>query len=411
MIPKKIKDYEILEKLGEGGMGIVYKARRLREQRDRFFAIKVIHTQLTQRNPYHRLQREISLAMSLEHPNLVKALEAGFDRELNQYFIVFEFISGRSLQDALEEKKILDIPWALNITKDIANALDYLHQKGLVHRDIKPDNILLEENGHAKLSDFGLAKVHASTIALTQEGIIMGTPYYISPEQAIASKSVDIRADIYSLGITLFHMLAGRPPFCYDNPLHIITAHFHEELPSIRSIRSDVPEELEEFVKKMAHKTLEERFQTPQEVLESLEELYAKLEPYFQEDGARTKEFLGEVVLSEPTVESPLQKFAYESEQIRYAEKENFAGYILRRPFVVIVDEDERNQAFLEENIRRHYPNANIACFFHTQKAFESLERNIPDLIFPMFLPLNMRGLPFANLSAITFPSLISPSL
>lgn len=273
MLPTKIGDYRVISELGRGGMGVVYKAL---DEGGRALAIKVIYPELAEDNEFiKRFIREMQAVSSLDHPHIVKALDFGVDINQNIYFAALEFVDGCSLKAILQERSILPLDRALQITKEIALGLDYADGRGIIHRDIKPDNILIHRDGRAKIADFGLMKsAHQSSI--TQTGTILGTPHYLAPEQAVSDRNIDIRADIYSLGITLYHMLAGRPPFVAKNAMKIITAHCYKPLPSIFDFNPHVPEVVWDLILKMTVKDKEERL-TPEEVIVWIERLQGQL--------------------------------------------------------------------------------------------------------------------------------------
>lgn len=227
MIDRTISNrYKIEEELGSGGMATVFLAI------DTFtgtkVAIKFLHPQHSKDFTYiERFNREAETAIKLDHPNIVKVLD--FGSQQGEHFIVMEYIEGRTLMQVLQKNGKFTEDEGLLIAKSITDALDYAHSLGIIHRDIKPQNIMLTNNGEIKVADFGIAKATTMT-TLTQTGMFMGSPLYTSPEQAKGEK-VDIRSDIYSLGITLFELIEGHPPFQSDSPWHIINMHITQEPP------------------------------------------------------------------------------------------------------------------------------------------------------------------------------------
>ena len=204
-----IEGYEIIEKLGSGAMGVVYKARQV--NMDRLVALKVLPPKLAKNEQYRdRFLREARAAAKLNHENVVRAYDIGQSHGL--YYFAMEFIDGRSVQDIMKDNGPFDEQTALDIVKQIAQGLAQAQKLNIVHRDIKPDNIMITSTKTAKLCDLGLAKQIDVDPQLTAHGAAVGTPWYISPEQAKGIRKIDTRADLYSLGATLFHMVCGGPP-------------------------------------------------------------------------------------------------------------------------------------------------------------------------------------------------------
>ena len=237
--------YRVERLLGRGGMATVFFARDLRNDRD--VAIKVLNPELSATIGAERFNREIALASRLQHPHILGLHESGIVEGLLYY--TMPFVDGESVRDHLDREGQLPVAMAVRIALEVASALDFAHSQGVVHRDIKPENILLLENGHALVADFGIARAATEGDAqkLTQTGMAIGTPVYMSPEQATGEK-VGPAADIYSLGCVLYEMLAGDPPFTGKNALAIMSRHALDTVPSIRIIRQSVPEEVEEAI-------------------------------------------------------------------------------------------------------------------------------------------------------------------
>ncbi len=263
--------YEVDRLVGEGGMATVYLATDLRHGRK--VAIKTLRAELAASIGADRFLREIRVAANLQHPNVLGLYDSG---EANGIlFYVMPFIEGESLRARLNREQQLPLHDAVRITREAAEALAYAHEHGVVHRDIKPENILLQ-NGHALVADFGIARaVDAAGEKLTQTGMAVGTPHYMSPEQSLGADHADGRSDIYSLGCVLYELLAGQPPFDGPNSRAILARHAMEQVPSIRIVRQSVPEELEDAVLQALEKTPADRFQKMSE----LAELLADLEP------------------------------------------------------------------------------------------------------------------------------------
>lgn len=258
---RTIAGYRLLEKIGSGSMGTVYKATQLSLQRT--VAIKILSPHLARDPRYvERFLREARAVARLSHPNVISGIDVG-EAEGVRYFVM-EFASGLTVQKLLDRGGPMDESRVARIALQIARALEHAHEAGLVHRDVKPDNILITGDGVAKLCDLGLAKDRP------ESGVSLGTPYYISPEQAEGITDVDIRSDLYAFGATLYHMLAGRPPF--EGRAQVVMAkHVKEEPPPLRSLAPDVSPEMEEIVHRLLRKDRNQRFQSPKELIGALE--------------------------------------------------------------------------------------------------------------------------------------------
>jgi serine/threonine-protein kinase len=260
--------YVLLEKLGEGGMGTVFKARHLRLGRN--VAVKVIRKdKLTGPDAVLRFQREARAAAMLSHPHIVTVHDA--DEVGGTSFYVMEYVEGRDLARVVEKKGPLPVGRACACAQQAALGLQHAHEQGMVHRDIKPHNLLVAaRGGQVKILDMGLARVDVPAAgaagALTLEGAVMGTPDFLAPEQAIDAHSVDIRADIYSLGCTLYFLLTGQPPFVGGSLAQKLAWHLHAEPQPIEDLRRDVPPALAAVVRKMMAKKPGDRYATPAEV-------------------------------------------------------------------------------------------------------------------------------------------------
>ena len=207
----EIPGYQIIERLGKGSMGLVFKARQTSV--DRIVAVKVLLDTLAQNKEFiKRFEREAKIAAKLQHNNIVNAIDAG-EVEGHHYFVM-EYVEGATIKDELDKSKVFDEKVALKIVIAVAEAMKHAHERGLIHRDIKPENVILTKDGNVKLADLGLARLTADEKwAMAEAGMAIGTPYYISPEQVRGQVDVDIRSDIYSLGATLYHMVTGRVPY------------------------------------------------------------------------------------------------------------------------------------------------------------------------------------------------------
>ena len=265
-----LKDrYDVERELGRGGMATVFLARDL--QHDRQVAIKVLHEDLAIALGEERFRREIEIAASLSHPHILPLYDSG--EAQGSLFYVMPYVEGESLRDRLNRDKILPIEDALGITQEVASALDFAHRKNIIHRDIKPENILLG-GGHAVVADFGLARAVNSmnAAALTQTGMSLGTPTYMSPEQAFAEKDIDGRSDQYSLACVLYEMLTGQPPFSGPNAQAIMARHSMAAVPSMKIVRNTIPDEVEDLVQRALAKSRNDRFASLAEFAEELNE-------------------------------------------------------------------------------------------------------------------------------------------
>ncbi len=266
----KIGDYRLLRRLGSGGMADVYLA--VQESLKRNVALKILKKDLAGNEDYvERFKREAQAAAALVHANIVQIFEVG--QADGYHFIAQEYVRGRNLKQYLGRYGAVAPDMALSVLRQSAMALQKGWEHDVVHRDIKPENIMLTANGELKIADFGLARVGKETDnTLTQAGITVGTPLYMSPEQ-IEGNEVDIRSDIYSLGVTVYHMLVGEPPFDGDSPLAIAIKHSSQTPQSIRTHRDDLPAELVEVVDSMLRKKKDDRPQTPLQLLKMLQSI------------------------------------------------------------------------------------------------------------------------------------------
>jgi serine/threonine-protein kinase len=261
--------YEIVRELGRGGMATVYLAKDLKH--DREVAIKVLLPDLGMALGPERFRREIQLATKISHPHILALYDSGETPDHLLYYVM-PFIPGESLRARLDRDRQLSVDDAVQITIEVASALDYAHRQGIIHRDIKPENILLED-GHAIVADFGIA--HAISAMgeekLTQTGITLGTPTYMSPEQAMGEKDIDGRSDVYALGCVLYEMIAGTPPFVGPTAASIIARHTMDRVPSLAIVRENVPDELEDTVLQALAKIPADRFKTAGAFAEALQ--------------------------------------------------------------------------------------------------------------------------------------------
>jgi beta-lactam-binding protein with PASTA domain/tRNA A-37 threonylcarbamoyl transferase component Bud32 len=250
--------YELSHLVARGGMAEVYRARD--QLLDRPVALKVLFPELSvDRSFVERFRREAQAAANLSHPNIVPVFDWGEDN--GTYFIVMEFVDGRPLSSILRTAGPLHPDRAAEIAADVAGALSYAHRHGVVHRDVKPGNVLITEEGTIKVTDFGIARAVNTEESLTQTGAVMGTATYFSPEQA-EGMGVDSRSDIYSLGVVLFEMVTGRPPFLGDTPVAVASKHVREHPPAPREVNPGVPPDLEAIILKCLAKSADHRYPT-----------------------------------------------------------------------------------------------------------------------------------------------------
>jgi serine/threonine protein kinase len=259
--------YEIVGELGQGAMGVVYKAKD--PLIDREVAIKTINLDqaMEEREEYEqRFYQEARAAGRLSHHNIVTIFDVG--KSGDTAYIAMEFLQGRELRDVLNEKSVLPIGQVLDIVAQVAEGLAFAHEHGIVHRDVKPSNIMIQKDGHVKITDFGIARM-ASAAVRTQTGMVLGSPKYMSPEQ-VMGKLTDQRSDIFSLGVMLYEMLTGRPPFSGENVNAIMYQTLNASPPQPSSMNPVVPDMLNFIVAKALAKKMDERYQNAAEFAEDL---------------------------------------------------------------------------------------------------------------------------------------------
>jgi serine/threonine-protein kinase len=268
--PRVVAGYRLLRRVGEGGMSSVFLSYDVPGRRA--VAVKLLADHLSSQPEFvNRFYREARLSRVLHHPNIIQGYAAGYDPDANKHYIVLEFIEGPSAHVALAHLGRVPVGVAVKIGTDIARALAFLHGRNYVHRDVKPDNILLHPDGSAKLADLGLAKRLSDDMHLTSINQGVGTSYYMPYEQAMNAALVDGRSDIFALGATLYHLLTGVVPFPGSTHEEIIREKEHDTFRRVRSLNADVPEELDSIIASMLARNPRERFQDAAEVVALLE--------------------------------------------------------------------------------------------------------------------------------------------
>jgi serine/threonine protein kinase len=265
--------YEVEELVGHGGMSSVYKARDA--LLERHVALKILHEQYsTDEDFVERFKREARSVAQLQHPNIVTVIDRG--EEDGRQYIVFEYIEGENLKEHVVRKGRLDVREALEIADEVARGLAFAHEQGLIHRDVKPQNVLLNGDGRAKVTDFGIART-LDVDGMTQTGTVLGTSNYIAPEQA-SGQPVDAHSDVYALGAVLYELLAGEVPFPGESFVAVAMKHMHEPAPNLLDVRRDVPLRVAAAVDRALEKDPEQRFPTMDAFAAELEACLAELD-------------------------------------------------------------------------------------------------------------------------------------
>ena len=262
---KVLNRYKIEEKLGGGGMSVVWKAYDL--VLDRSVALKVLRPEMSDDEEFiGRFRREAQSVASLSHPNIVNIYDVGEDGGL--YFIIMELVDGETLRDKLRAEGRLPVDEALRIAQQICEALAHAHARRIIHRDIKPQNILITKQGDVKVADFGIARALGG-VSTTSRDVVVGSAPYISPEQA-KNGTVSARSDLYSLGVVMYEMLTGKPPFAGDSPVAVALQHVQGQVPSLREKNPDIPEAVEAVIMKALAKDPDDRFASATDMLKAI---------------------------------------------------------------------------------------------------------------------------------------------
>lgn len=272
---RRLGGYRLVRQLGSGAMADVYLAEQM--SLGRHVALKVLRP-ATLRNPaaVSRFEQEARAAASLVHGHIVQIHEVGCVEGV--HFLAEEYVAGPSLRTWLEARGPLESRQALAVLAHVGSALARAAQQGIVHRDIKPENLLVTPAGDVKVADFGLARVAGEQLELTQDGMTLGTPLYMSPEQG-EGRPVDARSDLYSLGATIYHLLAGQPPFSGSSAIAVVMSHLKDPLPSLATKRPDLPVGLCAIVERLLAKDPADRFASPQELLQAVSTLEQSVAP------------------------------------------------------------------------------------------------------------------------------------
>lgn len=325
MATRKLGKYEVIERLGRGGMAEVYRAYHV--SLDRYVAIKVLHAFLADDPEFKtRFEKEARNIARLKHPNIVQVYDFETDEALESYYMVMELVEGPTLKGQLfrlnEQGELMPLNEALRIVREAAGALAYAHSQGMIHRDVKPANLMLDRDNRVVLADFGIAKI-VTGIQFTASGGMVGTPAYMAPEQGLGDAG-DERSDLYSLGVILFQLVTGRLPYDAETPLAVILKHLNEPIPSARRLNPDLPQSIDVVITRLLAKDADDRYQSANELIADLEKV----------ERGETVEYQQTLVVSKPTrEEQDTQELAGLSDEVRKAREEQRArGTPTRQP-------------------------------------------------------------------------------
>lgn len=291
MIGRVIKGrYKLIDELGRGSFATVYIARDTKN--NRIYAVKIMHFEFADDGELlARFQREAHILLQLSDPHIVRIFDYGDDNDL--HYIVMDYIDGQNLKYHTLTHGPMEPLRALDYTRQISEGLDTAYKHGVVHRDIKPQNIVINSKDVVKITDFGLARSR-ETVTLTQSNVFMGTAYYIPPEQAESGRSADTRSDLYSVAAVFFEMLTGNPPFEGETAVDIVVKHMNDKVPSICRVRPELPREVDLFMQKAMAKSPADRYSTPREFISAIEQLQQRVQASLSEFHDR-KELHGEL--------------------------------------------------------------------------------------------------------------------
>jgi serine/threonine-protein kinase len=280
MIGRVIKGrYKLIDELGRGSFATVYIARDTKN--NRIYAVKIMHFEFADDGELlARFQREAHILLQLSDPHIVRIFDYGDDNDL--HYIVMDYIDGQNLKYHTLTHGPMEPLRALDYTRQICEGLDTAYRHGVVHRDIKPQNIVINSKDVVKITDFGLARSR-ETVTLTQSNVFMGTAYYIPPEQAESGRSADTRSDLYSVAAVFFEMLTGNPPFEGETAVDIVVKHMNDKVPSICRVRPELPREVDLFMQKAMAKSPTDRYSTPREFINALEQLQQRVQASLSE--------------------------------------------------------------------------------------------------------------------------------
>jgi serine/threonine-protein kinase len=277
---KTLGKYEVVERIGRGGMAEVYKGYHA--ALDRFVAIKLLHPFLADDPEFkERFEKEAKNVARLRHPNIVQVFDFEYDENGESYYMIMEFINGPTLKDKLfdlaSNDQMFSMEETIRLISDAASALDYAHKRNMIHRDVKPANLMIDEDDRLVLTDFGIAKM-VTGAQFTASGGMVGTPAYMAPEQGLGEAG-DERSDIYSLGVIFYQMVTGRLPYDADTPLAVILKHVNEPLPDLHTIKPDLPSNITNIILKAMAKAPEERYQSASEMVDELRHNRQRVSP------------------------------------------------------------------------------------------------------------------------------------
>lgn len=319
--------YQLMRKIGDGGMAFVYQAKD--KLLNRIVAVKILRPEFADDEEFlAKFKREAEAVANVTHPNIVNVYDVGQEGKVN--YIVMEYVDGQNLKEIIKNEGVLDEYTALDITKQIAQALSAAHKKGVIHRDIKPHNILISNEGRqVKVADFGIAKA-VSNSTITNIGSIIGSVHYFSPEQA-KGQSVSENADLYSLGIVLYEMIIGKVPFRGDSPISIALQHINEEIEFTQDEKISIPHSVRTLISKLTEKSPEDRYQRAEEVIEDIEYIEKNIDLDFikEYDNYVTQKIDHDKLLAQSKLYSSNKNKFYEEnlEDYRYEDEDDDEEY------------------------------------------------------------------------------------